>query len=259
MTNKTQPRDWNKAIDAIIKAMEHRYVSEFRSVAFPILQEFDAQNQANLSDNDVCGVDMGDKSSELENAQLSYQRAMADLDMLIEQIAKHETCSLPWYSTVVYMRKNYPKQWEKYMARETAPTEAPKENFSGCTVSNTTSGIKFTSQPPTFTFEEPLELVIGELYEFNTNVIEFLGINNHRKDQYCNTFIDVESGNTLHLTKDEVKRHPPAPKQHEVDFSISVLSDGSLRFRDKPRSDIDTQSALAVLHFKRSFLEGEGL
>ncbi len=60
------------------------------------------------------------KLSELEDAKASYSGCMADLDMLIEEIA---CCfqSNSWQKLAIYMHNNYQEQWVKHLTTSPLP------------------------------------------------------------------------------------------------------------------------------------------
>ncbi len=214
MTDKTQPRDWSGVVDKLLnlasiwkysKAMMMDF--QFKAEALTILQEFDAQNQANLSDKAVCGVERRDKAS--------------DLDELIKVVIKTINWSGSWTGLYLYIKKNYPQQCEKYMARETKNPNV-SESMS--------DEIDEIINAPT---EAPFEWVIGEAYEDRQRLIYvYVGKNPVKTDKNPLLFVNRESSqpvarfndgtSELSSEYDIIRKHTPAPAEHTVEFWVNV-------------------------------------
>lgn len=270
---KKQPKehDWS---EVVVKLYYMAYTispwcASFHQKALAILQEFDCQNPANVSDKQdsceqmsdkplempfgCCGFgseeskktdrqhvadtnvgniaqdtdihrDYTEKLSELEDAQLSYSGAMADLDMLIEKVSdfwKDEN----WEVLSSYMEKNYSKQWDKYMNKPTEELPTKQgfkiEHFPG----HVTFGAGYTPPEPAKERLTVDELVVGEMYEnVLGDIYQFLGINKYQPGATY-LFINIKNGFVTFFYKsgrylnhnsdhDIIRKHTPAPKEH---------------------------------------------
>ncbi len=225
MTDKTQPRDWSEVIDKLWHSALYPQDS-FREKALAILQEFDAQNQAGAQRNCCDGCQY-------------------ELDELIKEVAKTINWSGSWTGLYLYIKKNYPQQCEKYMARETKNPNV-SESMS--------DEIDEIINAPT---EAPLELVIGDYYEMIDGSVRKL-IASHDSEYVV---LEEEIGFEIFEKREFIRKHTPAPKQHEVDFWVNVDKDG-FKNTYETKKDSDTWASrdrIACLNIKRSFLEGEGL
>lgn len=120
--------------------------------------------------------------------------------------------------------------------------------------------------------DEPLVLVIGELYEYKTP-------HPHIKEWRHGKLISL-TDKAVVLQKDdgdykvlqrnctEIRKHTPKPVEHEISFWVNFYSCGAHRsFDSKKYADIEDSNLsrngkkdrIACLNFKRAFVEGEGL
>lgn len=251
---KTQPRDFSQVLNKLCDVFQLCHLLSsgyggFRVKALAILQEFDAQNKP---------------ESQVNEHSQCCQGCQCEIDMLIEEIAKFfrmEEEQKPFDAMINlkrYLEKNYRKQWDKYMG---IPTQDDLDKIT---------------PPPT---EEPIEWVVGELYEDSEGaVLEFV-FDNRKKplnDKYSAlAFRHQKSGCIMLFNKkgqhedvegwNIIKKHTPKPVEHEIDcwFNVYLESDGYVSLiRNESKAEADMQeleTRIACLHIKRTFVEGEGL
>lgn len=214
----------------------------------------------------------------IEGCNLNYSGVMADLDDLIETLAKYENCNIPWDDVVEYMQKNYKEQWQKYTSDNVENVPTDKKEY--WTLDDLKQAQDANDQ---LAARESLKFIVGELYEDGFgDISQFMGINHHCNSERNHIFIAIGAGGKLdyhtkygqyHLDQksknDIVCKHVPKPKKHESVYWIGAYrkSDGEIVIDKELRenqSDIKKSiykglNPIACMPVMVSFLEGDGL
>lgn len=175
----------------------------------------------------------------IEGCNLNYSGVMADLDDLIETLAKYENCNIPWDDVVGYMQKNYKEQWQKYTSDNVENVPTDKKEY--WTLDDLKQAQDANDQ---LAARESLKFIVGELYEDGFgDISQFMGINHHCNSERNHIFIAIGAGGKLdyhtkygqyHLDQksknDIVCKHVPKPKKHESVYWIGAYrkSDGEI-------------------------------